>query len=75
MRSSSASFGVDARYGHTCRPSTPWLTAHNTWARSAITSARDGVPLMVCTVVVTSQSGAVSGIRFWKNDWAPTPLG
>ena len=33
-----------------------------------MTSARDGVPLTVVTVVVCSQAGAVSGTRFWKND-------
>jgi hypothetical protein len=33
------------------------FAAHSTCARSAITSARDGVPLIVSTVVVTSQSG------------------
>ena len=54
---------------------TPWLAAHSTWARSAITIARDSVPLTVATVVVCSQSGAESGIRFWKNDWPPTPFG
>ena len=51
------------------------LTAHSTWARSAITSARDGVPLIVSTVVVVSHSGAESGIRFWKNDFSPIPFG
>ena len=40
-----------------------------------MTSARDGVPLIVCTVVVDSQSGADSGIRFWKNDFPRTPFG
>ncbi len=40
-----------------------------------MTSARDGVPLMVVTVVVVSHSGADSGIRFWKNDFSPTPFG
>jgi hypothetical protein len=30
---------------------------------------------MVETVVVSSQSGAESGIRFWKNDFPFTPLG
>ena len=53
----------------------PWLAAHSTWARSAITIARDVVPLTVLTVVVCSQSGAESGIRFWKNDCPATPFG
>ena len=35
---------------------------------SAITIAREVVPLGVETIVVCSQSGAESGIRFWKND-------
>ena len=30
-----------------------------------MTSARDGVPLIVCTIVVVSHFGADSGIRFW----------
>ena len=51
------------------------FTAHSTWARSAITSALDGVPLIVSTVVVASHSGAESGIRFWKNDFSRTPFG
>ena len=42
---------------------------------SAITIARDVVPLGVETVVVCSQSGADSGIRFWKNDLPVAPLG
>ena len=40
-----------------------------------MTMARDSVPLTVATVVVTSQSGALSGIRFWKNDCPVTPFG
>ena len=51
------------------------LTAQMKWARSAITSARDSVPFGVLTIVVCSQSGAVSGIRFWKNDEPPAPFG
>ena len=50
------------------------MTAHATCATSAATSARDGVPLTVSTVVVSSQSGALSGTRFWKNDGPPAPL-
>ena len=42
---------------------------------SAITIARDVVPFGVETVVVSSQSGADSGIRFWKNDFSVAPLG
>ena len=51
------------------------MTAHATWARSAATSARDGVPLTVSTVVVSSHSGALSGTRFWKKDGPPAPFG
>ena len=51
------------------------MTAQATCATSAITSARDGVPLTVCTVVVSSHAGAVSGTRFWKNDGPPAPWG
>ena len=51
------------------------MTAHATCAASAATSARDGVPLTVWTVVVSSQSGAPSGTRFWKNDGPPAPFG
>ena len=47
--------------------------AHVAWA--AMTSARDGVPLTVWTVVVSSHAGALSGTRFWKNDGPPAPLG
>ncbi len=39
------------------------------------TRARDVVPLIVLTIVVSSQSGALSGTRFWKNDWPPAPWG
>ncbi len=42
---------------------------------SAITIAREVVPLGVETIVVCSQSGADSGMRFWKNDWPAAPLG
>ena len=75
MRSSSVSSGLDARYGHGWNPRQPWLAAHSTWARSAITIARDVVPLGVDTIVVCSHSGAESGIRFWKKFWPVTPLG
>ena len=51
------------------------MTAHATCAASAVTSARDGVPLTVWTVVVRSQSGAPAGTRFWKNDGPPAPCG
>ncbi len=51
------------------------MTAHATCATSAATSARDGVPLTVWTVVVSSQSGALDGTRFWKNDGPPAPCG
>ena len=51
------------------------FVAHSTCARSAITNARDGVPLIVSTIVVSSQSGAESGILFWKNDFSRTPFG
>ena len=37
--------------------------------------ARDSVPLTVATVVVCSQSGAESGMRFWKKFWPVTPFG
>ena len=42
---------------------------------SAITMARDVVPLGVDTMVVCSQSGALSGIRFWKKLEPVTPFG
>ena len=67
--------GTSARYGHAWKPRQARLTAHATRAASAATSARDGVPLTVSTVVVCSQSGAPSGTRFWKNDGPPTPFG
>ena len=41
------------------------FTAHTTCARSASTKARDVVPLGVLTIVVSSQSGADFGTRFW----------
>ena len=40
-----------------------------------MTSARDGVPFTVVTVVVSSHSGAFFGTRFWKNDGPPAPRG
>jgi hypothetical protein len=42
---------------------------------SAITIARDVVPLGVVTTVVRSHSGADSGIRFWKKDCPVAPFG
>ena len=51
------------------------MTAQATCATSAATSARDGVPLTVSTMVVSSQSGAPSGTRFWKNDLPLAPCG
>ena len=57
--------GVDASAGHTWKPRQPRFTAHATCARSAITSARDVVPLGVLTISVVSHSGALSGTRFW----------
>ena len=51
------------------------LTAHATWARSAPTSALDGVPLTVCTIVVRSHSGAPFGTRFWKKLLPRAPSG
>ena len=68
MRSSSACSGSAARFGHTWKPRQPRFTAHTTCARSAATSAREVVPFGVLTIVVSSQSGASSGTRFWKND-------
>ena len=37
--------------------------------------ARDSVPFTVATVVVSSQSGALSGIRFWKKFGPVAPFG
>ena len=51
------------------------MTAQATCATSAATSARDGVPLTVSTMVVSSHSGAPSGTRFWKNDLPLAPCG
>ena len=42
---------------------------------SAMTIARDVVPLGVDTTVVWSHSGALSGIRFWKKFCPVTPFG
>jgi hypothetical protein len=42
---------------------------------SAITIAREVVPFGVDTVVVRSQSGAVAGMRFWKNEGPVAPSG
>ena len=75
MRSSSACRGSSARAGHTWKPRQPRFTAHAMCARSAITSARDVVPFGVLTIVVSSQSGALSGTRFWKNDEPSAPCG
>ena len=51
------------------------MAAQSTWAMSAITIAREVVPFGVETVVVRSQPGADSGIRFWKNDFPVAPSG
>ena len=67
--------GRDARIGHEWKPRQPRLTAQTKWARSAMTSARDCVPFGVLTMVVCSQSGALSGIRFWKKFEPADPLG
>ena len=40
-----------------------------------MTKACDVVPLGVLTMVVSSQSGRISGTRFWKKDEPPAPLG
>ena len=40
-----------------------------------MTRAFDVVPLGVLTIVVLSHSGALSGIRFWKNELPVEPLG
>ena len=74
-RSSSASSGAAVRYGQGWNPRQPWFAAHSTWAMSAITIARDVVPLGVDTIVVRSHSGADSGMRFWKNDFPAAPFG
>ena len=42
---------------------------------SAITMAREVVPFGVETMVVCSQSGALSGMRFWKKLEPVTPFG
>ena len=42
---------------------------------SASTSAREVVPFGVETIVVSSHSGALSGTRFWKNDFPSAPPG
>ena len=42
---------------------------------SATTSALEVVPLGVETVVVSSQSGAPVGTRFWKKDLPVAPWG
>ena len=75
MRSSSVFSGSLARHGHGWKPRHPRLAAHSTWAMSAITMARDVVPLGVLTIVVSSHFGAESGMRFWKNDDPATPFG
>ena len=67
--------GSAASSGQTWKPRQARLTAHATCATSAATSARDGVPLTVCTVVVSSHSGMFSGTRFWKNEGPPAPCG
>ena len=75
MRSSSAWSGSAAVKGHTWKPRQARLTAHKTWAMSAITKASEGVPLGVNTCVVSSHAGRFSGTRFWKNELPPTPFG
>ena len=40
-----------------------------------MTSAFDVVPFGVLTIVVVNQSGALSGMRFWKNELPDEPLG
>ena len=75
MRSSSVWSGSAARTGHEWKPMQPRFTAQSRWARSAITSARDCVPLGVDMTWVCSQSGALSGIRFWKNELPRAPSG
>ena len=67
--------GVGPWNGHTWKPRQPMLTAHTRWATSAATSALDGVPLTVSTIVVCSQSGAFLGTRFWKKFGPPAPSG
>ncbi|CAB4546762.1 unannotated protein [freshwater metagenome] len=75
MRSSSQCVGSAARIGQEWNPRQPRFTAHTRWARSSITSAFDVVPFGVLTIVVLNHSGAVSGIRFWKNELPVEPLG
>ena len=74
-RSSSVSSGAEARYGQGWNPRQPRFAAQRTWAMSAITIAREVVPLGVETIVVCSHSGADSGMRFWKNDCPAAPFG
>jgi hypothetical protein len=59
-----AVLGVRDAVGPDMKAQAPRLTAQATCARSAITSARDRVPLTVITVDVSSQSGAFRGTRF-----------
>ena len=40
-----------------------------------MTSAFDGVPLGVRITVVVSHSGALAGMRFWKNELPRVPSG
>ena len=40
-----------------------------------MTSALAVVPLGVLTMVVDNQSGALSGMRFWKNELPDEPFG
>ena len=75
MRSSSAWSRSAAFDGQTWKPRQPRFTAHTTWAMSSITSASDSVPFGVDTTAVASQSGRLSGTRFWKNDFPLAPFG
>ena len=75
MRNSSQCSGSAARIGHEWKPRQPRFTAHSMWARSAMTNAFEVVPFGVLTMVVVSQSGALSGMRFWKNELPDEPFG
>ena len=74
MRSSSVLSGSSARYGQGVEPEAAEVGGP-AWAMSAITIARDVVPFGVDTIVVCNQSGALSGIRFWKKFEPVTPFG
>ena len=51
------------------------FTAQRMWARSRATRALEVVPLGVLTTIVSSQSGAPLGTRFWKKDLPLAPSG